>query len=205
MVLFTLISQIPLVPIRTPQDLVKRNKVTLMLGIAVYLTLGALIYTGKLPESITSKLPDYKILAGVILADLIIYIALHRFQYGLFPMFSIDPNMIPPTPSKKTLDTDDDSENDVDWNNERIHDEDTITNSLKQRSKQRKERKSKEPLVNLPVPIDDEEISEGQYLDDNDDNEPNEVSLAEQDFFQKNDKTVVENWDVEDFSNMEMA
>lgn len=219
MVLFTLISQTPLIPLREPSDLVKRNKVTLMLGVAIYLAFAALLYTGKLPESIVAMLPDPKILAGIVVADLILYAGLHRFQYGIFPIFSEDPEMKRKSKKQRVIreveEMGEEEDDDV------VDDEDTITNSLKQKGggRKRRSRKQAEQLRALalaqaqaqqdqsqrPVPIEDEDISEDQYLEENEDEEPNELSMAEQDFFQNKNKTVVENWDVEDFSNMEMV
>lgn len=219
MVLFTLISQTPLVPLREPSDLVKRNKVTLMLGVAIYLAFAALLYTGKLPESIVAMLPEPKILAGIVVADLILYAGIHRFQYGIFPIFSEDPEMKRKSKKQRAImeheEMRDKEEDDVGEND----DEDTITNSLKQKGggRKRRSRKQTEQLKALaldqaqtqqaqrPVPIEDEDISEDQYLEENEDEEPNELSMAEQDFFQNKNKTIVENWDVEDFSNMEMV
>jgi len=218
MVLFTLISQTPLIPLREPADLVKRNKVTMMLGVAIYLAFVALYYTGKIPESMLTMLPDVKILAGIVVADLILYAGLHKFQYGIFPIFSEDPEMKKMAKKQKTIR---DNEMNMEEDDE-DNDEDTITNSLKQRGggegkRKRRSRKQAEQLRALamaqaqaesqrPVPMEDEDISEDQYLEENDEEEePNELSMAEQDFFKNKNKTVVENWDVEDFSNMEMV
>jgi hypothetical protein len=210
MVLFTLISQLPLVPLDSPKSLVVKNKVTLMSGTAIYLTLGGLIYSGKLPASIVAQLPDYKYLGILIVADLLLYVALHKFQFGIFPVFTLPPG----DQAGGGYHEDEGEDKDIDSirvrnkkskkNKGDYHEDDLATTdefdeiSSVFRNNTPRTKTQEEPY---PVPIEDD-ISDDDYQAE--DQEPQEVSHADQDFFLKKDqKTVVENWDVEDFSNME--
>jgi len=210
MVLFTLISQLPLISLESPEDLVNINKVTLMAGAAIYLTLAGLLYSGKLPESIVSQLPDYKYIGIMIIADLLLYVALHKFQYGIFPVFSLpegeskglqkEHQKLKSSISSKKKGRKHRKESEE--AGEAEEDDQVTTNEFDEISSVFKKPPPKEQKHDqdeaYPVPIDD--ISDHDYHEDE---EPHEVSMADQDFFQKKDKTVVENWDVEDFSNME--
>jgi len=202
MVLFTLISQLPLIPLHSPGALVVKNKVTLMSGTAIYLTIGGLIYSGKIPVSLLAQVPDYKYLGMLILADLLLYVAIHKFQYGILPVFTLPPGYEKKESGEEEEDKKDKQEK---RKKNRIPEDDLVTtdefdeiSSVFRDNSPRMKDTNEEPY---PVPIEDD-ISDDDYQAE--DQEPQEVSMADHDFFSKKDKkTIVENWDVEDFSNME--
>jgi hypothetical protein len=89
--LFLLISQIPLITVNSPESLVNHNRLVVLIGLAIYASIGALIHYGKMPATIMGYLPttDLKYLVGLIALDYIIYFTVHKFQYGFPPPLSV--------------------------------------------------------------------------------------------------------------------
>lgn len=79
----TLISQIPI----CESDIIFKNRITIIIGIIMYLVVGGLIFTNYIPEKYLNIVSDYRYLIGIILIDIILYIGLHRFTYGCLPQF----------------------------------------------------------------------------------------------------------------------
>ena len=263
--LFTFVSQLPLIQVKKPNDLIKHNQVTLMLGLAIYITLGYLIYSGRMPTSVMVYLPPTKWLWGLILLDIVLYCIIHRFQFGLFPVLSLQqlPGMVPlmiedntnsnngrhggskghkghkaSKRHKKRTDSDSsessestytENSSNIDLTAEEVDELSSILKNHQTNDDYGHEQYGgginlhtamqspmippgvlppQPPLDQIPEPP----LMNQSYHNSNfigpimeQDSDPVEVSVADGDYFQKNNKTVVENWDVDDdeFSNME--
>lgn len=190
MVFFILLSKLPL---SDPRDLLKKNQITLGLGLALYGLSGALIFSGKIDQFLSS-LPDKKYLLGIILVDLILYFLLHRFEYGLFPPFSA-----PEVPQNKIRSSNRPKPN-INYSRT-THQPQKIANNNQQQKKKYSEKQDDEE--------DDDISSLTTNLRDDIDSVykqnvvPEDASLPGQEYFKKNDQVLIQNWDLDEFTQEE--
>lgn len=83
----TLLSQLPL-----ENSYIQKNILVVLSGFILYLIVGTLIYTDRFPANILSSIPDKRYLLLVIAIDLTLFVAIYRFQHGVFPSFSSSKN-----------------------------------------------------------------------------------------------------------------
>lgn len=195
---FNLASQLPLITIRNPEDLVTKNKVTLMVGFLCYMAIGLAIYFKKVPEKIMSMLPDNKYLLVVVIVDLILYFVIHRFQYGMMPVFSTSslPAIMYAEDGEENLYRDNEERPKLKSKLEDGEDEADLNDDLESTYKKPGQIRQ---TNNNPMPLEDE-ISEFSSV-------VQEASVAGKDYF-KNDednKAVVENWDIDEYTHEEFV
>lgn len=79
----TLLSQLPI-----ENTFVNKNILVVVLGLLIYMAIGALIYTDRFPVNILSSIPDRRYLLLVVALDIALFICIYRFQNGELPSFS---------------------------------------------------------------------------------------------------------------------
>jgi len=207
-----------MVEMNHPGSIVYQNQLVIVVGLSIYLSLGALCYMNKVPTQISdlvAKLPDQKYLLGIILLDFTIFIIVHRFQYGCFPPFTMSslppppPNFRPPHQLKDPREPEEEEETpqpllrgqppqfnkDVSYQNNQPNDDtselmDDLESSMKRPSSIRSVIPELPPPPPLPLPLP---ANDG----------PEEASLAGDYFNDEASRTIVENWDTDDFTQNE--
>lgn len=195
MVFINLLSQLPLFPIRDPNDLVRKNQICLIVGIGLYLALSALIYFKKVPlaDRLLSSIPDKRYLFLIVVVDLVLFVVIHRFQYGSFPSLSInssEPTVAvqeqkevdrrKQTPKEKVTIVNDNT-------SESINLDDDLESTFKRPGK------LKQPNIHI-------KDQDTEYPLDF----PDEASIPGRTYFKDDEsQAVVDNWDVDDFTQEE--
>jgi len=213
---FVLASKLPLVDVKNGHDLVYKNQTTLGIAVVFYGIMAYLIYSQKI-ESWLSFIPDKKYLIGIVVLDFLLYVALHWLEFGQVPNFIASDEIV----SKKRI-TNQVKESKQIMNSDQ-------QNSLPSKPNTNNKRKSKPSQLrireDLPDDIDsalkesvtefyenddenmagdgDNMVGDGENMVGNgdDDDSPQEASTKGKNFFPKDDKTMVENWDLDDYTH----
>tara|TARA_R100001163_G_C5067108_1_gene206010 strand:- start:3592 stop:4344 length:753 start_codon:yes stop_codon:yes gene_type:complete len=89
MVFINLISNLPIFDESTPEGKILKNQVSLGLGLVLYIVIGGLIYTDKIPSVWLSTIPDKRYLALILGLDIALFFIIYKFRKGYFPPLSI--------------------------------------------------------------------------------------------------------------------
>lgn len=191
MVFFVLISKLPLIKVNSPADLVKQNQINLALGVTLYLAVGGLIFFKKVPlDKWLSFIPDKKYLFGIILLDLILYFLLYRFEHGFMPPFNIESIPLPPPLRLKN-------------NKPKTNKSNTGKSHTKTENKKTLDVEDDVSTLSSELRDDlDSTLMRPINKESEQNDSPKEASLSGQDYF-KEEKAVVENWDLDEFTQEE--
>lgn len=202
MVFFVLISKLPLLEIKSPADLVKQNQMTLGLGLVLYCVIAGLIIWKKIPlDKWLSFIPDKKYLIGIVILDLVLYFMLYRFDHGFMPPFSIE-SLPPPPPVRKRL---------VPPNQKMSNKSRKVSPQKKHPQPPQVKRPTKPREIQKPIEMEDDISSLSTHLHDDLDSSlkhpiqppPEEASFGGQEYFEDKNKAVIENWDLDEFTQEE--
>lgn len=219
MVLFNLISRIPMVNIDTNDGMILHNRLVIMISAGIYVILWALLYYNKIPTTLLAKIPfviNPKYILLIMIIDYCSYMLLHRYLYGFFPLLSLKnqdkPQSIPNSNEIKCpFKSNEMKSNEMKSNEMEIESNEMESDKIPINLTSNNDKKSPIEDFKPPSPPDDDYILENSNkatltnIDDIDNVESEmesmtdvEMSITDKDYF-KEDKKIVENWDVEEF------
>lgn len=161
MVLYNILANIPIMNTQTPEGLIIKNRIVIVIGTCCYLIAWALLYYQKLPSNILTKLPkifDPKYVLLFMIFDFILYVFMFKRKYGIYPPLSL--NNIKPKNKSEIKNTEEENINNSHHDIE-IDDDDNINVQII---------KDKDDNYFLPPSPPDEYITDDYIIDDYIDN-----------------------------------